>query len=135
MFGKNKSITELSNSSEMETIIGSETVIQGTISSKGSIRVDGKLEGGITQGSAVENTRSGSTVSAISPLSCWRRISISGSDSMQPSRRTAGNRRRTRYQQEPAECVVMDLGRGSHCNSFESVVDSSYVDLTHQSRL
>jgi len=53
MFGKNKSLTDLAGSSEMETLIGPDTVLQGTISSKGSVRIDGKLEGGITNASAV----------------------------------------------------------------------------------
>ena len=37
----------------METVIGSETVIQGPIASIGSIRVDGKIEGGITEADSV----------------------------------------------------------------------------------
>lgn len=37
----------------METVIGTDTVIQGTIASKGSIRVDGKVEGGITEADSV----------------------------------------------------------------------------------
>lgn len=32
----------------METVIGTETLIQGTLSSKGSMRIDGKVEGGIS---------------------------------------------------------------------------------------
>ena len=51
MFGKNGS--QGNGSSHMETIIGTETVIQGTISSKGSIRVDGKIEGGITEADSI----------------------------------------------------------------------------------
>ena len=50
MFGKNIS---QNGSSHMETVIGSETVIQGTVSSKGSLRVDGKIEGGITDADSV----------------------------------------------------------------------------------
>ena len=38
---------------KIETVIGSETVIQGTLSSKGVIRVEGKVEGGITEASTV----------------------------------------------------------------------------------
>ena len=37
----------------LETIIGSETVFQGTIRSKSSIRIDGKLEGGVTEANGV----------------------------------------------------------------------------------
>ena len=37
----------------METVIGTDTVIHGAVSSKGSIRVDGKIEGGITEAQAV----------------------------------------------------------------------------------
>ncbi len=38
---------------KIETIIGQETILQGTIKTKGSIRVDGKLEGGILEASGV----------------------------------------------------------------------------------
>ena len=37
----------------METVIGTDTIIQGTVASKGSIRVDGKIEGGITEADSV----------------------------------------------------------------------------------
>ena len=50
MFGKNNSTN---GASRMETVIGADTVIQGTVSSKGSIRVDGKIEGGITEADSV----------------------------------------------------------------------------------
>lgn len=53
MFGKNKSDRERSDSSGMETVIGPNTVVQGTLSSKGSIRIDGKLEGGVGNASTV----------------------------------------------------------------------------------
>ena len=49
MFGKNGS----QSGSSMETVIGTDTVIQGTVSSKGSLRVDGKIEGGITDADSV----------------------------------------------------------------------------------
>ena len=50
MFGKSNS---QKGSSHMETVIGTDTVIQGTVSSKGSLRVDGKIEGGITEADSV----------------------------------------------------------------------------------
>lgn len=50
MFGKNAT---QNGSSHMETVIGTDTVIQGTVASKGSIRVDGKVEGGITEADSV----------------------------------------------------------------------------------
>ena len=52
MFGKNNQHGE-NGSSGMETVIGAETIFQGTISSKGSIRVDGKIEGGVTEADSV----------------------------------------------------------------------------------
>ncbi len=57
MFGKTSGSN--GSSASMETVIGSETVIQGTISSKGSIRVDGKVEGGITEADSVVIGESG----------------------------------------------------------------------------
>ncbi len=36
------------NDSHLETIIGAESSFQGTLRSKGSVRVDGKIEGGIS---------------------------------------------------------------------------------------
>ena len=51
MFGKNNNHKE--NGSHIETMIGSETVVQGTISSKGSLRIDGKVEGGVTEADCV----------------------------------------------------------------------------------
>ncbi len=59
MFGRDKSLKDLTGSSGLETVIGTDTVVQGTLSSKGSIRVDGKLEGGITNASAVVIGNSG----------------------------------------------------------------------------
>lgn len=53
MFGKNKSIMGGSDPSKMETLIGPTSVFQGTIASKGTIRVDGKIEGGITEAAHV----------------------------------------------------------------------------------
>jgi cytoskeletal protein CcmA (bactofilin family) len=50
MFGNNK---DSSASSKMETIIGPQTVVQGTLSSRGTIRIDGKVEGGISESSTV----------------------------------------------------------------------------------
>ena len=51
MFGKDK--IKGVNSSEMETVIGSGTSVQGTISSQGGVRIDGKLEGGVLEASSV----------------------------------------------------------------------------------
>lgn len=44
MFGKKKSAI----SEEVETIIGHDTEFNGTLSAKGSVRVDGQLEGQVT---------------------------------------------------------------------------------------
>jgi len=41
------------SSEKLETIIGPETFFQGTIKTKGSIRIDGKVEGGILEASGV----------------------------------------------------------------------------------
>ncbi len=49
MFGKK----EHSVPKEIETIIGENTLFQGTIKSKGSIRIDGRLEGSIVEASQV----------------------------------------------------------------------------------
>jgi len=49
MFGKK----EHSVPKEIETIIGENTVFQGTLKSKGSIRIDGRLEGNIVEASQV----------------------------------------------------------------------------------
>ena len=48
MFGKPKS-----NEGKLETIIGAETLFQGTIRTRGSVRIDGKLEGGILEAHGV----------------------------------------------------------------------------------
>lgn len=49
MFGKKKE----NEFGVLETIIGAETVFHGTIQSKNSIRIDGKLEGGISEANGV----------------------------------------------------------------------------------
>lgn len=49
MFGKK----ETSTPKEIETIIGENTVFQGTIKTKGSIRIDGRLEGNIIEAAQV----------------------------------------------------------------------------------
>ncbi|MGI6093406.1 MAG: polymer-forming cytoskeletal protein [Veillonellaceae bacterium] len=41
MFGKKKPVL----SEEVETVVGQETTVKGSISAKGSVRVDGTLEG------------------------------------------------------------------------------------------
>ena len=46
MFGSNKKA--VSYTGEVETIIGKDTAIKGTINSKGTIRIDGKFEGDIS---------------------------------------------------------------------------------------
>ena len=58
MFGKNSQGKD-TGSAAMETVIGAETVLQGTISSKGSLRIDGKVEGGITDANSVVIGESG----------------------------------------------------------------------------
>jgi len=50
MFGKNGSKM---GGSDLETVIGVETTLQGTIASKGSLRIDGKIEGGITEADSI----------------------------------------------------------------------------------
>ena len=47
MFGKKK------GEGSLETIIGPETIFQGTIRTRGSVRIDGKLEGGILEAHTV----------------------------------------------------------------------------------
>ncbi|MFH1368071.1 MAG: polymer-forming cytoskeletal protein [Elusimicrobiota bacterium] len=49
MFGRKKE----NEFGTLETIIGAETVFHGTIQSKNSIRIDGKLEGGISEASGI----------------------------------------------------------------------------------
>ncbi|MBI4055782.1 MAG: polymer-forming cytoskeletal protein [Elusimicrobia bacterium] len=47
MFERKKFLGEKLETGKMLTAIGSETYVQGTIRTKGSIRVDGRLEGSI----------------------------------------------------------------------------------------
>ena len=49
MFGKKKT----DDFGTLETIIGPESVFHGTIQSKNSVRIDGKLEGGISEANGV----------------------------------------------------------------------------------
>jgi len=51
MFGKRKQ--EEKRIGKIETIIGPDSEVKGTVFSKGSIRVDGIIEGGITQSDSV----------------------------------------------------------------------------------
>jgi cytoskeletal protein CcmA (bactofilin family) len=53
MFGKNGTAAGGGGGASMETVIGADTIVQGTLSSKGSLRVDGKVEGGITDADSV----------------------------------------------------------------------------------
>ncbi len=53
MFGKSKTIMGSGDPTKMETLIGPNSIFQGTIASKGTIRVDGKIEGGITEAAHV----------------------------------------------------------------------------------
>ena len=46
MFGSNKKSTNYV--SEIETLIGKDTIVKGTINSKGTIRIDGQFEGDIS---------------------------------------------------------------------------------------
>ncbi len=45
MFGKSDNPK---NDAHLETIIGAESSFQGTLRSKGSVRIDGKIEGGVS---------------------------------------------------------------------------------------
>jgi len=47
MFGNNASNTS-KNDVHLETIIGTESTFQGTMRSNGSVRIDGKIEGGVS---------------------------------------------------------------------------------------
>ena len=47
MFGNNKNGHERLDT-HLETVIGSESSFQGTLRSKGSVRIDGKIEGGVS---------------------------------------------------------------------------------------
>ena len=49
MFGKKKENVF----GVLETVIGPDSVFQGTIRSKGSIRIDGKLEGGVAEANGI----------------------------------------------------------------------------------
>ena len=49
MFGKKKDTAF----GMLETVIGPESVFQGTVRSKSSIRIDGKLEGGIAEANGI----------------------------------------------------------------------------------
>jgi cytoskeletal protein CcmA (bactofilin family) len=46
MFGKTNSAS--SANSHLETVIGAESSFQGTLRSNGSVRIDGKIEGGVS---------------------------------------------------------------------------------------
>src|SRR5476651_706322 len=48
MFNNNPSSNGKKPDAQLETIIGAESFFQGTLRSKGSIRIDGKIEGGIS---------------------------------------------------------------------------------------
>ncbi len=50
MFGN---IKKNDTAKEIETLIGENTIFQGTIKSKGSVRIDGRLEGSILEGHQV----------------------------------------------------------------------------------
>lgn len=45
MFGKGVPVR---NEGQLETIIGAESSFQGNLRSKGSVRIDGKIEGGVS---------------------------------------------------------------------------------------
>lgn len=49
MFGKKKE----NDFGMLETVVGPDTVFQGTIKTKNSVRIDGKVEGGITEANGV----------------------------------------------------------------------------------
>lgn len=46
MFGTSKKTVNYEN--QMETLIGKDTIVKGTINSKGAIRIDGQFEGDIS---------------------------------------------------------------------------------------
>lgn len=48
MFGSNQNGTNKKMETHLETVIGSESFFQGTLRSKGSLRIDGKIEGGVS---------------------------------------------------------------------------------------
>jgi cytoskeletal protein CcmA (bactofilin family) len=45
--------TPAADATEMVTVIGSEAYIHGVLSAKGSLRVDGRIEGGVSDGQTV----------------------------------------------------------------------------------
>jgi cytoskeletal protein CcmA (bactofilin family) len=47
MFGNNTT-PGAKNDTHLETIVGAESSFQGTLRSKGSVRIDGKIEGGVS---------------------------------------------------------------------------------------
>lgn len=53
MFGSNRKKNSSHVSTDIETIIGKNTVIKGVISGNGNIRIDGKIEGEIDSGGDV----------------------------------------------------------------------------------
>ena len=48
MFGKTNGNGGTKTDTHLETVIGAESSFQGTLRSKGSIRIDGKIEGGVS---------------------------------------------------------------------------------------
>jgi cytoskeletal protein CcmA (bactofilin family) len=48
MFGKSSGNSPKAMEAHLETIIGAETSFQGTLRSQGSVRIDGKIEGGVS---------------------------------------------------------------------------------------
>ena len=44
----------------LETVIGAESSFQGTLRSKGSVRIDGKIEGGVSAEGVILGERGGS---------------------------------------------------------------------------
>ena len=53
MFGSSKKTTNNTSASNVETLIGKTTVLSGTISSDGSIRIEGSFEGTVASKSDV----------------------------------------------------------------------------------
>ncbi len=47
MFGNNSTMKG-SADNHLETVVGAESAFQGTLRSKGSVRIDGKIEGGVS---------------------------------------------------------------------------------------
>jgi len=48
MFGKSNNGTSRPSEAHLETVIGAESSFQGTLRSKGSVRIDGKIDGGVS---------------------------------------------------------------------------------------